>query len=110
MAGLLHVPAGLVVPGLVLASVVFAGADLLHAATGNALAAAVAPTVGRGKYLSYWQYSFTFASVLVPAFFAQLFEVREELPWVALSVLALVAGGTIVVLERVLPHAVTQRT
>ncbi|WP_328332004.1 MFS transporter [Kribbella sp. NBC_00382] len=110
MAGLLHVPAGLVVPGLVLATVVFAGADVLHAATGNALAAAVAPTVGRGKYLSYWQYSFTFASVLVPAFFAQLFERRQELPWVTLSVLALVAAGTIVVLERVLPEVATRRT
>jgi MFS family permease len=110
MAGLLHVPAGLVVPGLVLATVVFAGADVLHSATGNALAAAVAPTVGRGKYLSYWQYSFTFASVLVPAFFAQLFEVREELPWVTLSGLALVAAATIVVLERVLPGVGTRRT
>lgn len=110
MAGLLHLPAGLVVPGLVLASVVFAVADVLHAATGNALAAAVAPQVGRGKYLSYWQYSFTFASVLAPAFFAQLFELRQELPWVTLSALALVAGGTIVVLERVLPDAATRRT
>jgi MFS family permease len=110
MAGLLHVPAGLVVPGLILATVVFAGADVLHAATGNALAAAVAPVVGRGKYLSYWQYSFTFASVLAPAFFAQLFEVRQELPWVTMSALALVAAATIVVLERMLPDAVTRRT
>ncbi|MEV8377206.1 MFS transporter [Kribbella sp. NPDC056861] len=110
MAALLHLPAVLVVPGLILASVVFAGADVLHAATGNALAAAVAPDNGRGKYLSYWQYSFTFASVLVPAFFAQLFEVRHELPWVTLSVLALVAAGAIVVLERVLPDAATRRT
>jgi MFS family permease len=110
MAALLHLPAALVVPGLILASVVFAGADVLHAATGNALAAAMAPNNGRGKYLSYWQYSFTFASVLVPAFFAQLFEVRHELPWVTLSVLALVAAGAIVVLERVLPDAATRRT
>ncbi|WP_026163513.1 MFS transporter [Kribbella catacumbae] len=110
MAGLLHVPAWLVVPGLILATAVFAGADLLHAATGNALAAAVAPANGRGKYLSYWQYSFTFASVLVPAFFAQLFEVRPELPWIAMSVLALAAGVVIVVLERVLPDAATRRT
>jgi MFS family permease len=110
MAGLLHVPAGLVVPGLILATAVFAAGDLLHAATGNALAAAVAPANGHGKYLSYWQYSFTFASVLTPAFFAQLFEVRQELPWVAVTVLALVAGATIVVLERVLPDAATRRT
>ena len=50
------------------------------------------------------------ASVLTPAFFAQLFEVRQELPWVAVTVLALVAGATIVVLERVLPDAATRRT
>jgi MFS family permease len=110
MAGLLHVPAGLVVPGLVLATVVFASADVLHAATGNALAAAVAPEVGHGKYLSYWQYSFTFASVLAPGFFAQLFEVRREFPWLAISLLALLAAGTIVALERVLPDAAVRRS
>ena len=109
MAGLLHIPAALVVPGLVLATIVFAGADVLHAATSNALAAAVAPTKGHGKYLSYWQYSFTFASVLVPAFFAQLFEIRHEFPWLAISLLALVAAGTIVALERVLPDAAVRR-
>jgi len=110
MAGLLHLPTGLVVPGLVLATVVFASADVLHAATSNALAAAVAPQVGHGKYLSYWQYSFTFASVLAPGFFAQLFEVRREFPWLAISLLALLAAGTIVALERVLPDATVRRS
>jgi MFS family permease len=110
MAGLLHIPAGLVVPGLVVATLVFASADVLHAATSNALAAAVAPDRGRGKYLSYWQYSFTLASVLVPAFFAQLFDRRAEYPWLAISVLALAAACTIVVLERVLPDAAVRRS
>jgi MFS family permease len=110
MAGLLHIPAGLVVPGLVVATLVFASADVLHAATSNALAAAVAPDRGRGKYLSYWQYSFTLSSVLVPAFFAQLFDRRAEYPWLAISVLALAAAGTIVVLERVLPDAAVRRS
>jgi MFS family permease len=109
MAGLAHVPAGLVVPGLVLATAVFASGDVLHAATSNALAAAIAPERGHGKYLSYWQYSFTFASVLVPAFFAQLFEIRHEFPWLAISVLALIAAATILVLDRTLPHATTRR-
>jgi MFS family permease len=109
MASLLHLPAGLVVPGLVLATAVFAFADVLHAATGNALAAAVAPKVGHGKYLSYWQYSFAFASVLAPALFGQLFDVRREFPWLAISLLALVAVGTIVALERVLPDATVGR-
>lgn len=109
MASLLHIPTALVVPGLILATAVFAFADVLHAATSNALAAAVAPVVGHGKYLSYWQYSFTFASVLAPAFFAQLFELRHEFPWLALSALALLAAATILVLDRTLPHSTTQR-
>ncbi|MEV6288775.1 MFS transporter [Kribbella sp. NPDC051770] len=109
MAGLLHVPAALVVPGLVLATAFFAAGDVLHAATGNALAAAVAPERGQGKYLSYWQYSFTFASVLVPVFFAQLFVVGHAVPWLAISGLALAAAITLVVLDRALPDATTQR-
>lgn len=109
MASLLHIPSGLVVPGLLLATLIFAGADVLHAATSNALAAAAAPERGRGKYLSYWQYSFTLATVAVPAFFAQLFEQHAEYPWLAISALALAAAGTIVVLERVLPYAAIRR-
>ncbi|TCO24957.1 MFS transporter [Kribbella steppae] len=109
MASLLHIPTALVVPGLILATMVFAFADVLHAATSNALAAAVAPVVGHGKYLSYWQYSFTFAAVLAPAFFAQLFEVRHEFPWLALSALAILAAAIIFALDRTLPHSTTQR-
>lgn len=109
MAALLHIPAGLVVPGLVLATAFFAAGDVLHAATGNALAAAVAPERGQGKYLSYWQYSFTFASVLVPVFFAQLFVVGHAVPWLVISVLALAAAITLAVLDRVLPEATAQR-
>ena len=110
MASLLHLPGALVVPVLVLATACFAFADVLHAATNNALSAAVAPVVGRGKYLSYWQYSFTFASVLAPAFFAQLFELQHEFPWLALSALALVASVTMFALDRAIPQSTAQRT
>jgi hypothetical protein len=48
--------------------------------------------------------------VLVPAFFAQLFDRRHEYPWLAISVLALAAAGTIVVLERVLPEVAVRRS
>ena len=109
MALQVHIAAGWVVPLLVLATACYAFADVLHAATNNALSAAISPAVGRGKYLSYWQYSFTFSSVLAPAFFAQLFEVRHELPWVALAVLALVASLTIYVLARVAPRLSSER-
>ncbi|MER7246425.1 MFS transporter [Kribbella sp. NPDC000426] len=109
MALQIHIPAGWVVPVLVLATACYAFADVLHAATNNALSAAVSPVVGRGKYLSYWQYSFAFASVLAPGFFAQLFEVHHELPWVALAGLALVASLTIYVLARVAPRLSSER-
>ncbi|MEV5960924.1 MFS transporter [Kribbella sp. NPDC051952] len=110
MASTLHINVGLIVPLLILATATYAFADVLHAAINNALSAAMAPVVGRGKYLSYWQYSFTFASVLTPVFFTQLFEVHHELPWLALAVLALIASGTIYALARVIPNSDAQRT
>ncbi|TCC18704.1 MFS transporter [Kribbella speibonae] len=109
MALQVHIAAGWVVPVLVLATACYAFADVLHAATNNALSAEISPAVGRGKYLSYWQYSFTFSSVLAPAFFAQLFEVHHELPWVALAALALVASLTIYILARVAPRLSSER-
>jgi MFS family permease len=109
MALQVHIAAGWVVPVLVLATACFAFADVLHAATNNALSAAVSPVVGRGKYLSYWQYSFAFSSVLAPVFFAKLFVVHHELPWLALAVLALVASLTIYVLARVAPRLSAER-
>jgi len=38
-----------------------------------------------------------------------LFEVQHEFPWLAISLLALLAAGTIVGLERVLPNAAVRR-
>jgi MFS family permease len=108
MASLLHIPGALLVPILILATASFAFGDVLHAATNNTLSAAISPVVGRGKYLSYWQYSFTFASVLAPAFFAQLFELHHELPWLAVTVVALVATAIIYALDRAIPHFETR--
>jgi MFS family permease len=104
MAAALHVPGWFVVPLLVIATLVFAVADVTHAASSNALAAAVAPARGRGKYLSYWQYSFTLAQVLVPAFFAQMFEVRADVPWLAVAGLALLAAASLSVVGRTLRY------
>lgn len=66
----------------------------------DALPAAIAPERGRGRYLSYWQYSFTLAQIAVPAFFAGLFEVRADLPWLVVAGLATVAAGAVLALER----------
>ncbi|TDD57416.1 MFS transporter [Kribbella antibiotica] len=103
MASLTRLPNALVAGALVLATAIYAFASLLHSATNNALAASVAPVIGRGKYLSYWQYSFTIASVIAPAYFAQLFELQHELPWLITAVVGLAAAGTIAAVSRVLP-------
>lgn len=100
MSSLVHLPAGAVVPLLILGTAVFAVADVTHAATSNALAAAVAPVRGRGKYLSYFQYSFTVAQIAGPAFFTVLFEVRADLPWLTLAGLAAAAAAALTVLDR----------
>ena len=104
MASAWHVPGRYVVALLVLATLVFVAADVTHAVIANTLAAAVAPERGRGKYLSYWQYSFTVAQILVPAFFAQLFEVRPDVPWLALAALAALAAAALPALGRGLRH------
>ena len=110
MAGLFHLPTVLVVPMLILGTLVFAAADLLHAATSNALAAAAAPDSARGRYLSYWQYSWTFGGVIAPAYFAWLFDARPDLPWLVLAVLAVLASAAVFRLESRLPvQAVSRR-
>lgn len=94
MAVLRHVPTVLVVPLLVIAILPNALANLLHAATNNALAAAVSPRAARGKYLSNWQYSFTVAGIVVPAFFAQLYDAGPDYPWlVSIGLIAVGATG-----------------
>jgi MFS family permease len=102
MAVLRHVPTSLVVPLLVVAILPYAVANLLHAATNNALAASVSPPAARGKYLSNWQYSFTVAGIVVPAFFAQLFAAGPDYPWLAAAGLIAVGAAGLVVLGPIL--------
>lgn len=109
MAGLFHLPAALVVSLLILGTLVFAAADLLHAATSNALAAAASPLSVRGRYLSYWQYSWTIGNVIAPAYFAWLFDARPDLPWLITAALALLAALAVLRLEPHLPAQAVRR-
>jgi MFS family permease len=102
MAALRHVPTALIVPLLVVAILPYALANLLHAATNNALAAAVSPRAARGKYLSNWQYSFTVAGIVVPAFFAQLYDAGPDYPWLASVGLIAVAAFGLTILAPIL--------
>lgn len=101
----LAVPAGVLVPYLAVSTLCFTAAVMLHAPVSTALASEAAPTGQRGRYLAVYQYSFAVATVVAPGFFSVLFTAGRPLPFVALSVLALLGAAAVLVLERRLPRS-----
>jgi MFS family permease len=93
-----------VIPLLIGATLLFTVADVMHAPTSAALAAAAAPDHVRGRYLAVFQYSFTFASIAGPVFFTSLFGLGRAAPWIVLGILCGAGGLAIVALERRLPE------
>lgn len=75
----------------------------MHAPISMALAAAISPEHVRGRYLAAFQYSFTFASIIGPAFFTSLFGLARPAPWLVLAVLDIASAAVIVLLERRIP-------
>ncbi|TDB95246.1 MFS transporter [Micromonospora fluostatini] len=88
---------------LVAGALLFSAAELLHAPASAGLAAAAAPPAARGRYLAAFQYSFTIASMIAPAFFATLYEVGTAVPWLALAGVNAASILGILALERALP-------
>ncbi|MDQ2586670.1 MFS transporter [Saccharothrix yanglingensis] len=97
---------GWVIPLLLVATALFTAAELIHAPVSMALATALSPPAARGRYLASFQYSFTLAGIIGPAFFAALFEVRHWLPWLALGVVNVLAILAMRWLERAVPPSV----
>ena len=97
------VPQPLVVPYLFAAAAVFTLAELVHAPTSNALAAAASPEPSRGRYLAAFQLSWAVAWVLAPTLFSLLFAGGAALPWTLLAGLALAAGVATLLVEGRLP-------
>jgi hypothetical protein len=85
------------------ATAVFTAAELIHAPVSMALATAIAPVEARGRYLAAFQYSFTIASMIGPAFFTTLFEVQRGLPWLVLGIINILAIFAMRWLEKRLP-------
>jgi MFS family permease len=106
-AGALLVPAGAVVAYLFVGLILYAAADVVHAPISNALAAAAAPPAQRGRYLAIFQYGFALAQIVAPTLFTLLFAHGHALPWLALAVLAAVAGAMMVALG---PHLARAET
>ena len=96
---------GWVIPVLLLATLLYTAADVVHAPVSMALATALSPPAARGRYLAVFQYSFTIAGMIAPAFFTSLFEVHRSLPWLALALLNLAALAGMRMLERIVPDS-----
>lgn len=88
-------------------TLLYAGAELIHAPVSNALAAEAAPARSRGSYLALFQYGFTIATIVTPAGFTALFTLDVRAPWLALAALTATAAVITAALGRHLPaHAV----
>lgn len=86
---------------LAMGTLCYSAAELIHNPVSSALASAAAPDELRGRYLAMFQYTFTFAMILAPAFFAGLFSIGHQLPW---AVLALLAALATLAIGRLGPH------
>ncbi|MEW2505306.1 MFS transporter [Amycolatopsis sp. NPDC047767] len=98
---------GWVVPVLLGATFLFTAAETVHGPVSQSLATELSPPGARGRYLAVFQYSFTVASLVAPAFFTTLFEVGYWLPWLVLAVVNVFAALAMRLLERVIPVAAT---
>lgn len=92
-AGAAHVPAGVLVPYLLVGMIFYAAADLIHAPISNALSSAAAPPAQRGRYLAVYQYTFAFANIIAPTFFTAIYAYGISIPWLALAAVAAVASA-----------------
>jgi hypothetical protein len=96
---------GWVIPALLVATLLYTAADIVHAPVSMALATVLSPAAARGRYLAVFQYSFTIAGMIGPALFTSLFELHRSLPWLALGLLNLAALVGMRLLERIVPDS-----
>ncbi|WP_163507028.1 MFS transporter [Fodinicola acaciae] len=107
-AGALYVPAVVVAPVLIIATLGYTSAELLSASTGNAIATATAPVRSRGQYLSAFQLGFAVANTVAPVLYTQLVTLGAAVPWLAVAIVAIVASVAMSMLQRSLPIAATR--
>ena len=107
----LAIPPVVLLPYLFSITCVYTLAELIHAPTSNALAAAASPDALRGRYLALFQFAWSIASILTPGLFTLLFTIHPSLPWLAAAPMLLLASFVIYLLERHLPaYAVRTRS
>jgi MFS family permease len=98
-----HLPTAVIVPYLIVVTVSYTVAEMIHAPVSNALGAAAAPQEATGRYMAAFQYGFTFATIVAPALFTALFDYRPQAPWLALAALTALATAAMPAIGRALP-------
>jgi MFS family permease len=110
-AALVWVPSGpLVVVGLIVISVYYTIAEMLHSTPSWSLASETAPPFMRGRYLAVYQMSFSLAGVVAPTLFTSLLAIDAKLVWVLVGVGAVAGGTALIRLEPRLPSAAVLAT
>ncbi|WP_408909917.1 MFS transporter [Streptomyces luteolus] len=96
---------GVLIVGVFVATVLFTLGELLHGATASALATEAAPERLRGRYLAFYQFSWSVPATAAPALFTALIAFSPTAMWLLLATCAGLAALALVRLERRLPDA-----
>lgn len=84
-------PGWLVIPGLVLAILVYTLAELLQSPAMSALSVSLAPPARRGRYLAVFQMSWNIGGAAAPVTFTTLLSYGTAWPWILLAGLSLLS-------------------
>ncbi|RAG83302.1 MFS transporter [Streptacidiphilus pinicola] len=90
--------------GLFTGTVLFSFGELMHGATSTALAASAAPESLRGRYLSFYQFSWAIPAALAPVLLSALLSASPLALWIVLAVGTGGAGLALLPLEPRLPR------
>jgi MFS family permease len=90
--------------GLFTGTVLFSFGELLHGATSTALVASAAPEAQRGRYLSFYQFSWAIPTALAPVVLTALLSASPLVLWMVLAVGSGGAGLAMLPLEPRLPR------
>lgn len=103
------IPSWLLLPYLFVTTCLYTLAELISAPTSNSLVAAASPSALRGRYLAFFQFSWSIASILAPSLFTVLFTLAPTLPWLVTGVLMVLASFSVYRLEAHLPEQAVHR-
>lgn len=97
-------PDGLVLAGLVAATLIFTLGEMLSAPSMSELSVTLASEAARGRYLGLFQLSWGVGMAIAPVMFMTLFDVSSTLPWLVLAGLMLITIPLLLMLGKDRSH------